>query len=238
MDLKDQREGEATIFFKSDIIRAKLFYANPKPVKAMRLNQFLKVDAPLEAVLVSFDKNIKSFENRILNGGYFGEDIPVYDDLNKVADVINNNIELPPIEKAVSALLSYHDREVAPMVEDVIELPTNELNIFSELRMNDYLAPLLLKSDEEFRSSILNSSKTRDQIGYIERVLGKSEQYSSNIASEIIRDMQSATHYPPVVASKPTGGELAHVIGDLISGISLKKEEKSKGDTSSSLFEE
>jgi len=42
MDLKDQREGEATIFFKSNIIRANLFYANQNLFKAMRLNQFLK----------------------------------------------------------------------------------------------------------------------------------------------------------------------------------------------------
>ncbi len=111
MDLKDQREGEAHIFFKSTIIRAKMFYANPKPVKAMRLNQFLKVEAPLDIVLANFDKNIRSFENRILNGGYFNEIPSVDDGLEKIADAINTNFELPPIEKAVTALLSYHERE-------------------------------------------------------------------------------------------------------------------------------
>ena len=46
LDLKDQREGEAHIFFKSKIVRAEMFYASPKPVKYMRLNQFLKVEPP------------------------------------------------------------------------------------------------------------------------------------------------------------------------------------------------
>src|SRR5690606_23046084 len=46
LDLKDQREGEAHVFFKSTIVRAKCFYANPRPVKRMRLNQFLRVEKP------------------------------------------------------------------------------------------------------------------------------------------------------------------------------------------------
>ena len=29
LDLKEQREGEAHIFFKSKIVRARMFYANP-----------------------------------------------------------------------------------------------------------------------------------------------------------------------------------------------------------------
>lgn len=233
MDLKDQREGEGHIFFKSNIIRAKMFYANPKPVKAMRLNQFLKVDSPLDNVLISFDKNLKSFENKIQNGGYFHETPPVYDDIEKIADVINTNAELPPIEKAVTALLSYHDREVAPVKEDVIELPDNELNIFTPLRVTDYLKPLLLKEDDRFKAPILNPNSTKDQIGYIERLLGKSEQYATNVASEIIKDMQSATHYPPIVELKPTGNELAAVIGELITNISLKKQEAAGGDNTS-----
>lgn len=238
MDLKDQREGEAHVFFKSNIIRAKLFYANPKPVKAMRLNHFLKVDGPSDAMLVSLDKNIKSFEHRIQNGGYFNEPPPIYDDLEKIADVLNTNVQLPPIEKAVTALLSYHERDVEPVKEEVVELPSNELNIFTPLRVTDYLQPLLLISDEQFKSPILNPGTTKDQIGYIERVLGKSEQYATNVASEIIKDMQSATHYPPTVELKPSGGELASVIDDLILNISLKKEESKSANSGGSLFDD
>lgn len=242
MDLKDQREGEGHIFFKSSIIRYRVFYANPKPVKEMRLNQFLKVDGPLDSVLESFGRNIRSFEHRIGNGGYFNDVIPVYDDLEKVADVINNNGEAPPIERAVSALLAYHDRETAPIIEEVAELPTNELNIFMPLRITPFLTPLLNSTAtdiETFKNPILNSTSTRDQIGYIERVMGKSEAYANNVASEIIKDMQSATHYPPVVDLKPTGNEIAEVIEGLITNITIKKDAaKSPSGDGSSLFED
>ncbi|MFZ9035711.1 MAG: type IV secretory system conjugative DNA transfer family protein [Francisellaceae bacterium] len=44
MDLKDQREGEGHIFFKSEIIRMASFYANAPKVKRIKINQFLKVE--------------------------------------------------------------------------------------------------------------------------------------------------------------------------------------------------
>lgn len=238
MDLKDQREGEAHIFFKSNIIRAKMFYANPKPVKAMRLNQSLKVDSPLDTVIVNLDKNLKTFDNKILNGGYFQEPPPVYDDFERIAEVINNHANLPPIEKAVTALLSYHDRETpAPQEDAVIDLPDGELNIFTPLRVTDYLKPLLLNEDERFKTSILNSGTTKEHIGYIERLMGKSEQYATNVAAEIIKDMQSATHYPPAVDEKPSADELAKIIGDLVANITTAKEQGS-GTQSSSLFDD
>ncbi len=42
MDLKEQAPGEAHIFFKSTIVRAKMFYANPPKSKQLRVNQFIK----------------------------------------------------------------------------------------------------------------------------------------------------------------------------------------------------
>lgn len=46
LDLKDQREGEMHIFFKSKIVRAAVFFANPPKVKRIKLNQLLKVKGP------------------------------------------------------------------------------------------------------------------------------------------------------------------------------------------------
>jgi intracellular multiplication protein IcmO len=240
MDLKDQREGEAHIFFKSTIIRAKMFYANPKPVNAMRLNQFLKVEPPLDNVLYSFSKNLQHFEDTLKNGGFFIEPPPANDDLERITAVISNNGDAPPIEKAVSALLAYHEREIPEVHEEEVIIPDEELNIFTPLRMTDYIHSLLLADDvSKFGVPILNATSTRDQIGYIERLLGKSEQYATNIASEIIKDMQTATHYPPTIENKPTGTELASVVDQLITNISLKKlEAQSSEGGDSSLFED
>ena len=62
LDLKDQREGEAHVLFRSTIVRATLFYANPKPCKDMQLNQLLKVDLPKDQVLYTLVKGIEDFE--------------------------------------------------------------------------------------------------------------------------------------------------------------------------------
>ncbi|WP_440616316.1 type IV secretory system conjugative DNA transfer family protein [Cysteiniphilum sp. 6C5] len=43
MDLKDQREGDAHIFFRSQIIRSRMFYANPKQTDEIKVNRFIKV---------------------------------------------------------------------------------------------------------------------------------------------------------------------------------------------------
>ena len=58
LDLKDQREGEAHIFFKSKIIRASMFFANPPPAAKMRFNQFLKVEPPLNRILLDLEERI------------------------------------------------------------------------------------------------------------------------------------------------------------------------------------
>ena len=66
LDLKDQREGEAHIFFKSKIVRAKMFYAAPKPVRYMRLNQYLRVDKPPSRVLLDMQKRFEHFQQVVI----------------------------------------------------------------------------------------------------------------------------------------------------------------------------
>ena len=45
-DLRDQKEGEVHMTFRSDVVAAKMFYAAPKPVKAMRVHKLLGVESP------------------------------------------------------------------------------------------------------------------------------------------------------------------------------------------------
>ena len=55
-DLQKQVEGQMTIFFKGEMIRARSFYANPPlaPSQEVRLNCHLKVQAPSRSSLVRF----------------------------------------------------------------------------------------------------------------------------------------------------------------------------------------
>lgn len=58
LDFKDHREGEAHIIFKSTLVRANMFFANPSKVKKLQLNSFLKVEPPKASTMQEEDDAI------------------------------------------------------------------------------------------------------------------------------------------------------------------------------------
>lgn len=65
-ELKMQKEGEAHIAFNADTLEVKMFYANPKKVKAMRVNRYLRVNpTAVDEVLrdPAVDTIMKGFKN-------------------------------------------------------------------------------------------------------------------------------------------------------------------------------
>lgn len=60
LDLKDQSDGEAHILFKSVIVKARLFFANPPKPDAMRINYFVRVEPPADDLLGRMDLANKS----------------------------------------------------------------------------------------------------------------------------------------------------------------------------------
>ncbi len=231
LDLKEQSAGEAHIFFKSKIIRARMFYANPEPVKVMRLNQFLKIDTPEDAVVVKLSKGFRHFEKLVQDGDIFVDiDLP-HDELHRVLSVINEKQGQPPIERGVAALMAYQERQQEDPVEAeelavLDDLPTDELNIFTHLRMTGHLQDVMKPVDmPKFSQPILHYMQTRDQVAYLERLGGRGEQSANNVANEIVKDMQNATHYPPMVLHKPTPADLANMVSELVTHVDLKKQE-------------
>lgn len=202
LDLKEQREGEAHIFFKSRIVRATLFFANPAPVERMRINQFLKVEAPVERTLIDLENRLEQF-SQIVSTGHEIE--PVYEDSEEiqiVAGVMNEDRETNPIERGVSALLAFHNRTSAPVEEEVIEevFDTSRINIFNRVSLDDDVISLVGAADiERFSAPLVNKNFVKDKVELLERVLGRSGSQASSITNEIIRDMLSATDYPPEV---------------------------------------
>lgn len=233
LDLKEQREGEAHIFFKSKIVRAKLFYANPKPVKAMRLNHFVKVDAPSDAVLSRLSNAFHDFDKVVKQDELFTNVSAADSDINMLAEALHKDSSATPIERGVSTLLAYHDNQKPQQVfEKDQELPVTELNVFTKLRLNDSLEKLLLCDNvTEFGKPLLEKDSGREKVAYIEQLDGKSGQQSNNVAHEIFKDMQTATHYPIKVSEKPTGHELGQVVTDIVDTVALKKKEKAKSAT-------
>ncbi|MFT3742029.1 MAG: type IV secretion system DNA-binding domain-containing protein [Gammaproteobacteria bacterium] len=230
LDLKEQREGEAHIFFKSKIVRAKMFFANPKPVKHMRLNQFLKVEAPQDQALVELSKVNKSFQKLQQNAEIFANINPQEEELNKIIESFNSGEgSSSAIERGVAALLAFHKRGAPELIkgEDIlVELPQSELTLFTPLRLSDQLRPYVLVADlERFSQPFLNAADFVEQVTNIEQLLGRMEAQANTISAEILKDMQQATHYPPKLGSVPEGDEMAAMIENLMAHVVLKKEE-------------
>ncbi len=73
LDLKDQKEGEAHILFKSALVRAKMFYAfTPKP-PTITMNYFVRVEPPDIEVINQIDNGLKSLIKNVCNEGKIRE---------------------------------------------------------------------------------------------------------------------------------------------------------------------
>lgn len=230
LDLKEQREGEAHIFFKSKIIRAKMFYANPTPVKQMRLNQFLKVDKPVDALLLELSNAHKHIENVQKSGEVFDRVSVAGDDLERVVTTISNSEAHSAIERGVAALLAFNARSLPEAVEEPLEVEVaeHELNLFAPLRMTSHISNQLLVSDvAQFSRPFLDPNVVREKVTTVEQLMGRGEAQAASISVEIIKDMKHATHYPPNMFEllQPTSEELASLIDNLIDHIVLKKSE-------------
>lgn len=202
LDLKEQREGEAHIFFKSKIVRADMFFANPAPVAQMRINQFLKVEPPHSRVLMDLDDRLSRFKEIV--GGDEGFKLPTEEgeEIQIIADSISSQQDVNPIERALSSLLAFHNRNVETEdedldIEELIE-EDDRLNIFSKVHLNDTVKTLVgAKEFPQFSAPLISKVLAKDKIELLERLMGRSASQSNAMTSEIIKDMALATDYPP-----------------------------------------
>lgn len=230
MDLKDQREGEAHIFFKSRIIRARMFYANPTPAAKIQLNQFLKVDVPSDQVLLELEDNISRFRD-FLDIGQIPEIEPPYsEELNTLIEHLNEHLEQEPIQRALQALMAVHTQTedtFAAEESDEEELSEDELNIFMPLRLQTISRDELLVDDlDTFSEPILSRGVTQQHIALIERYFGKDNYYASEVAAELIKDMQQATYYPPAIQDDMSVEEITSSIEALLDKIHSYSDEQ------------
>ncbi len=230
LDLKEQSEGESHIFFKSKIVRAKMFYANPAPVKHMRLNQFLKVDRPQDSVIAELTKVHKSFEKMQKDSTLFSSITLPEDDLTPIVESFGEgDNDASAIERGVAALMAFHNRALPEEVEEselVPEVPQNELTLFTPLRVTDHIDHYLLVKEESFAQPFLNPTLLREHITNTERLLGRGEMHAISTGTDIIKDMQQATHYPPDIEPEIDAESLSQMITELLGHIVLRKSEQ------------
>lgn len=203
LDLKDQRPGEAHIFFKSKIVRARMFFANPQPVERMRLNHFLKVEAPIGRMLIDLENRLAQFDEIITQDEAFV--LPQQEeseDIDIIANTMKENPEANLIERGVSALLAFHNRNAQPIEEEiVVEEPLEEghMNIFSKPHLGEMTRKLVGNDLERFSQPLINRAFLKEKTELLERVLGRSGSQANSITKEIIKDMLLATDYPPSI---------------------------------------
>ncbi|MFI4918086.1 MAG: TraM recognition domain-containing protein [Legionellales bacterium] len=225
LDLKEQTEGEAHIFFKSKIVRARMFYANPKPVKQLKINQFLKVEPPPDDYLMKLQKQLISFQ-QILDSGDLSINRSVEnEEITLISNALHaSNIE-EPIERGVAALISFHSYNEPEPVEDLIEAEVEgALTIFSGLRVNANAPPILVSDKALFSESLLPINETRNQLMRIEVLAGAKDKYAGTLANELIKDFQLATSYPPEERDAIDSHALTEVVRSLSDKVVLERE--------------
>lgn len=199
LDLKDQSEGEAHIFFKSKIVRARMFYANPKPVKHLKVNQFLKVEPPPDAYLKKLMTQAKNFQDVLASNNLTIHAALKNDEVPHIAHFLRE-VEAPdPMSRGVAALQAFHKRnepeEVAALFD---ETPSENITIFSALRELPEGSPAVKVSDvETFAKALLPIQEARDYLMNIGRLCGEKDKLAGAVANEIVKDLQIATSYPP-----------------------------------------
>ncbi len=235
LDLKEQTEGEAHIFFRSKIVRARMFYANPKPVKKLKLNQFLKVEPPPDDYLDKLQKQLLGFKSVLEKGDLSITKDVQNEEITLISKVLRESDIKEPIERGVAALLAYHNYNEPEAVEELIEeVDEGALTIFSKLRYPSHLPKLLVKDVERFSEALLEINATRNFMMNIERLSGEKDKLSGNISNELIKDFQVATSYPPEERDYISATDLSELVKSLTAKIISEREKaKNKPETSS-----
>lgn len=212
LDLKDQGLGEAHIFFKSDIIRAKTFYANPPTCKFMRLNQMIKVDLLDDQSMYDLVKGIEDFEGLAIPGSAPIDADPTLERLFKVLESADGTY----IDKSIATLSEQStDASVSQEEEDGSE----GINVFSRFEARSIFGePIKVEA-------LLSRRALHDSLVLMLRFSGKDQTYAQAVSGEVIQYLSRLTQaYVPEDDLSVTGlGEL--VAKTMSSSESVKEED-------------
>lgn len=200
-DLKDQAVGEAHVFFKSEIVRMRFFYAEPKPVKEIRLNQFLKVTPPPIRRLVELEQGaIKLTQLAMLDNIYTqapteNEEVAI---AKQIISQAQENDSPTDIAKLILQEIYTRQTRVQNAAFDVTKAFKEPLNIFLAYNKANKDESTLLTSDlTEFCKPLLNYNKALEALEFTERLTGKSARNANAVTNELMKDLRFNTQYPP-----------------------------------------
>lgn len=223
LDLKDQREGEAHILFKSTIVRAKLFYANPEPCKNMQVNQLLKVDLPKDQELYSLVKGIEDFEQLAKSKAVLTPDEDAQ--LDNLWRVLGSLPDESSVNRGIEALVGMvrDQGEAVSAVIDTVHAADGTVNIYSLLN---------LKGEDPKVKRVLVQSETVSDVAILGRLLGMLSRDSDAASKRWYEDIGMSTAYLlPAVKILPDRSGFVELIGHVSSQLTSKVENE-EGSTS------
>ncbi len=208
LDLKDQREGEAHIIFKSAVIRAKMFYASPPKPPKIQLNYFVKVEPPDEKDIRAMDEAQNTLQKKITNILHIKEveDATSEDDDNitKSLYVFDTQDHLSPLQTGMAAFAF-----IATHLQDVLSENANSLkqihenddddekvNIFSRYQDDDEDEDNDDEEDDDEINVFLEEDDVKSNLAEIERLGGTSDIEARQNAEKIVEDLKEASEYP------------------------------------------
>ena len=146
LDLKEQGVGEAHVFFKSNIVRASLFFMDPGPAKEMRLNVLMKVEVPKDEVLYTLVKSIEDFESMIKTTGVPNIKAEKDEEIDGILDSLSRQkAMLDPIDTGINILFDLHkqlmEKDQDQMIEsdnsDIKEQDPEVMSVAEEIKPSD-----------------------------------------------------------------------------------------------------
>lgn len=208
MDLKEQREGEFHIFFRSSILRGKSFFANPKPVKYMRLNHFIRVSAPEFTDLIAFEQGLNKFQEMVEAGDFKLGEPPENEVIDYLSDFYEQNQDFSSlIEKAVGGVISFYNKDYAEDEEpeagyfedeQLSSEETGHLSLFNPVKLHKIAFEMMSPSERDnFSNPLLDKFGVVHSLEHIQQLLGSKLNESRNLAKELLKDLDYATDYPP-----------------------------------------
>ncbi len=142
-------------------------------------------------------------------------------DIDVLVQAFQGAIHLKPFERGVSALIAILEQEVqkqkslsVPFEDPGFE---HEMSAFSKIFVTPIVLKMIGKENQElFSLPLIRRGNTSEELKHIERLCGKSEQEATSIAEGIIRDIESATKFPPEIHFESDVPGLLKAIQDLI----------------------
>lgn len=218
LDLKEQVEGEAHIFFKSKIIRARMFYAGPPATKGMRLNVFLKVDYPTDEKLYNLVKSIEDFESLTKSGQLPAINIEEDKEVTKIVEISTKQSKMiTSVDAGLNTLFDFYkfktveideiavdgdvneviEAEKAEVIEEEPFIPEQDIDRYIDIFMRAKLDPSVEASvvnPDEYRGPMVNFAKTTQQVEYIAKLLNIPAEEIKQMNKQLIA-MRSKTRY-------------------------------------------